>query len=350
MSDLLGMRNPCSLIRVVLLLFIFWGCEKDLKDSDVLNYEEFLNEVKVDERLNTASKYLVVMGDIQEYTGYPDYYPYYSFLLKTMAWTRKQYDEYNNIVGVLQLGDITWANLEEQWDRYLMASKYIDEKLPILICTGNHDYNWTYIGETPKIYERSSTRINNYSPNSPLIPLIRERYEENSIENYIASLEIDDKILNIVVLEFGPRVEVIDWLEEILMEHSDEKFLIMTHEYICYGEIPGRDSYTEWHFKDTSSTYSTPQEISSRIIKKYSNVIGILCGHNGFYEHYHTALDERTISTSVLFNLQYQDNGGNGLIQLWEFPENENMIKVDLYNTISNEFVDSHKYSFNINF
>ena len=52
----------------------------------------------------------------------------------------------------------------------------------------------------------------------------------------------------------------------------------------------------------------------------------------------------------ILFNLQYQDNGGDGLIQLWESPNNSNVVNISAYDTFNRDWFMTDSTSFSFNF
>lgn len=64
--------------------------------------------------MNPMSRYLVVVGDIQEYTQSPD--EYMSYFRQSMDWLVVQQSFFNNIDAVVQVGDITNGNFEWQWN------------------------------------------------------------------------------------------------------------------------------------------------------------------------------------------------------------------------------------------
>ena len=107
----------------------------------------------------------------------------------------------------------------------------------------------------------------------------------------------------------------------------------MTHEYLARkGERVSADSYAELQLRNT--TWSTPEKLWTDLIKDNNNIVCVLCGHNGFYGRKFSLNSHGRMVPQVLFNLQYQDHGGDGLIQLWEFPQNNDSVYIDIYHTI----------------
>ena len=288
-------------------------------------------KVVPDSNLKSTSEYIVVLGDIQEYTMSFFFFNYYN---ESIAWILGQHGVGARFLDVLQVGDITATNSWSQWSRFKNASSVVSSVLPFFVCTGNHDYT---TNEKFQIEDRNSTLINEFA-HFPLTDSKIKAYHSNSkLENYVAELS-DRNHTNLIVLEFGPRKEVVAWAIDYVQAHHDERFILMTHEWLTrYGERISTASYAESQFSGFSS-YSTPEEIWESLVKPNDNIICVLCGHNGFSAKLFSTNDAGRDVPQILFNLQYQEHGGNGLIQLWEFPEESEDVHICVYDTINKEW------------
>lgn len=313
----------------IILFYSFFSCSSiDLQDY-------------YDENLNQHSKYIAVIGDIQSYTISDSTMEYYK---STINWLRNQIDSGIKIKSVLQLGDITEINSPFEWNLFKHYSINLYSVIPFYVCTGNHDYDWD---EQSKIKNRSSSHINEYAHFYLSDSNIVDYYDTNSLENYISKLPIDDSIL-LIALEFGPRVEVVKWASDHVVSHPNNSFILMTHEWLTRRGIRiSSGSYAESHFSGYSS-YSTPEEIWRSLVKPNNNIVCVICGHNGFSCSLFSKNDAGRDVPQILFNLQYQDNGGNGLIQLWEFPQGSDSLNICVYDTINQNWYmpDSTKLTF----
>ena len=141
-----------------------------------------------------------------------------------------------------------------------------------------------------------------------------------------------------ISLEFGPREEVVDWAKQFVLSNPEKEFILMTHEWLTSdGKRVSTNSFAESHFNGYSS-YSTPEYIWSDLVYPNNNVLCVLCGHNGFSANLLSQNSCGRVVPQVLFNLQYQDNGGNGLIQLWEIPYQSDSINICVYDTINHDW------------
>lgn len=286
-----------------------------------------LNLQPEDQILDKNCEYIAVLGDIQEYTADAKYL---SYLHGTMNWIWSQSKYGKNIDCILHVGDVTWHNASHQWERFYDSTKDIADEIPCISCTGNHDYTYDDNG---KINDRNSTQINTYAS----FPLTLERviasYESGKIENVIISNEIFGERYDILVLEFGPRTEVVEWANRYVSSHKERKFILMTHEFLTRaGERISSNSYAERQLRNT--TWSSPEDVWQKLVKDNDNIVCVLCGHNGFSIQLYSKNTAGRDVPQILFNLQYQENGGDGWVQLWEFSERSDSVNVFVYNTI----------------
>lgn len=312
-----------GIVKSLLSIALFCSC------NDEFIYSQELMDP--DPILRMDVQYIAVLGDIQEYTGSVVFYPY---LEHTMNWLWSQKQHGLPINCVLHVGDVTWNNSSAQWSNFYKCTAPCAEDLLYVTCTGNHDYTWD---DESLINDRSSTRINEYAA----FPLTRSRivaaFEPNKIENIVVEHTIHGMPFDLLILEFGPRTEVLAWANDYVASHPDRKFILMTHEFLTSkGSRIHSDSYAERQFRNT--TASSPEQVWRQLVKENDNILCVLCGHNGFSARLFTKNSAGRPVPQILFNLQYQENGGDGWIQLWEFPFYGDSVSVSVYNTIRREF------------
>ena len=309
------------LLGGLFLCLFFCACDK----NDIFHSEWVLQPV--DENLDNNSEYIVVIGDIQNYTDNKAYSEYYK---ETMCWIWSQYQQGVKIKCVLQLGDITNSNARHQYETFYECTIPVANIIPYIACIGNHDYEWN---ADFKIEDRARTFFSEYTSFELTKSLIVDSFESGRMENIIVETSLNGRPYYILVLEFGARHEVIEWANSFVKRHPDKRFILMTHEYLARkGERVSADSYAELQLRNT--TWSTPEKLWTDLIKDNNNIVCVLCGHNGFYGRKFSLNSHGRMVPQVLFNLQYQDHGGDGLIQLWEFPQNNDSVYIDIYHTI----------------
>lgn len=290
-----------------------------------------------DTNLNPDSEYIVVIGDVQEYMEYDGFALYF---YHSLDWIRIQYDMGAKIKCVLLVGDITHGNNDKPWWRFNAGVQKVSDVIPFLICAGNHDYDWEWVDGRALIRDRKSCRFNDYVRYDIVERGIKYRYEDESIENYVYPVDVQGVPLNIAVLEYGPRTEVVDWLNDIIVRDRDERFLLMTHEYLWRNVIAGHGNLVDWHMEGTANSHSNPEYLWENLVSTNDNVMGVLCGHNDYSSVLFSENTSGREVPQVLFNLQYQKNGGNGMLELWEFPKDGDECTVRVYSTAMHDWVD----------
>lgn len=320
-------------LKVAIILFhilvICLACEL-LDNNPDAGYTPTL--VEEDNILKDNSEYIVVIGDIQEYTNNVDYAKYIG---QTMDWIWSQVKHGKNIKCVLQTGDLTWYNMRSQYGVFIEYTTPVATLIPYISCPGNHDYDY---GEGSIIADRYSTLFSEFTQFNHVCNRIVNRFEPDRMENIIVENYIGNERYDIVALEFGPRVEVIDWVKEHIQSNPEIRYILMTHEDLTgKGVRISTGAYSTRQLRNTTTT--TPEQLWQQLINENNNIVCVLCGHNGFSAHLFSENTSGREVAQILFNLKYQDNGGDGWIQLWEeFPKNSNYVNVDTYNTISRQY------------
>lgn len=314
-----------------ILLFIFFLINSCGSPEESMNLGLYQQRLSLDTALNVNSEYMVVIGDIQGYTKGDGNDRYYGV---TMNWIYSQYFWGYKIKRVLQLGDITENN---DWLQYELFYKYtlpVAQYIPYIACIGNHDYVWD---EAARINDRTQTLFTEYTSFELTKSLIVDRFEKGRMENIIVKNEIGGSLYYILSLEFGPRTEVLEWANRFVKKHPDHKFILMTHEFLTRkGKRISSGSDSSLQLKNTS--WNSPEQVWQQLVKDNDNIFCVLCGHNGFFSYLMSNNASGRLVPQILFNLQYLENGGNGWIQLWEFPQNSDSVNIGLYNTLSREW------------
>lgn len=296
-----------------------------------------LNNSEVDYAIRSDDEYIAVFGDVQNYT-------YSEWTIKpfarTVSWIDAQNTFYGNFACILEVGDVTNHNDDEEWAIYQQTlSSGLSKSIPVYSCTGNHDYTW---GDNKRINDRNSSLINKYLSGSFTPELIQAEYETGRIDNIIVSIPFKTRQMDLIILEYAPRKEVVQWAREWVQNHPDRNYILMTHEMLMSdGEIAS-EAYAWSSFYSTNSTWSSPKYIIDTLLKPNPNIIATVCGHNG-----HTAFNDSHVNCEskpipiILFNLQYQKDGGDSQILLLRFPKDDNSFECITYHTDNRAVIET---------
>lgn len=320
-----------------ILSFLFFlsasGCSKEEPDYRI----ELLSR---DPLMIDSSEYIVVLGDLQEYTGN---YRYRPWLQHTMDWIWSQYHYDRNIRCILQVGDVTSDNSAGNWDVFMYHYSQVRSDIPMIVCVGNHDYTWSK--GSWLIEDRYSTLFSDYITYEDTSAVVIERFEPERTENAVVGFTLSGERCNVLALEFGARDEVLQWAAAYVASHPEQRFILLTHEFLsAKGVRISKGSSAESQF--IGQSYNTPEEIWEKLVFGNDNIVCVLCGHNGFVQHMFSRNAAGREVPQILFNVQYQENGGDGWIQLWEFSSDRDSVAVRTYNTVRSEILQDPNGTF----
>lgn len=313
---ILRSRNKSFSLILCIILFILCSCSVPEDVIISLSSEEETDE------------YIIAFGDIQGYTKSSSNIGYYEASIK---WIEDNVKKGMRLNCILQDGDISETNADEEWTRFYDATQEIASKVPFFACVGNHDYDRN---KDRFILGRNTTKINQYAG----FPLTRKSivayYDSDNLENYVAKVSIHGKDVFLLVLEFAVRTEILQWAVEYVETHSDNLFVLMTHEWLTreLKRVSG-DSYAFWQIGNGSS-FSTPEQIWNSLVWPNNNIVCVLCGHNGFAGTLFSKNMAGRDVPQILFDIQLLPNGGDGIVQVWNFEHRSDSVKICAFDTI----------------
>lgn len=328
--------NKIGIFLLVLLLFISCGSE-DNRNDDVIQIMEY----------NDSSEYIAIFGDIQYYTNAT----YNHLFQHSCDWILAQKHAGMNINSVLLVGDVTSNNIRGLWKYFESATKQLAQEIPFISAIGDHDYTWSdEDGYT--IADRNNTEFSKYLG----FPLTKQKvvawYEKGHMENIVVENYIHGIPIYFLVLEFGPRKEVVDWANEYVKSHPDIHFILMNHEYLEKGggrRTENLKCYTRLH--KTETTYTTPTQLWNKLIKKNDNILCVLCGHvGGLYAYTSEKNDFGREVLQIQHNIQSPDYRYDNWLMLWEFPQGSDSVNVSIINTKSMKFYEGKPVLFNFKY
>jgi len=298
------------------------------------DFEEYYYTDNFNYPLHQSSEYLIVMGDVQEYTYFDKYAPYF---MESVNWIIGMQKHGYKIDCVLQVGDQTSSNENWQYRIFYNYTKYLASEMLFVPVTGNHDYAWK---DGNQIYDRTSSLFNNYTDFPKTKENIVAYFEDGRKDNIIVRNQIRGKDFYIIALEFAPRPEAVDWARKYVEENPEKRFILLTHEFLESNghRIKSEDSYARMQFGKRPN--SSPEELWDNLVYPCDNIRAVICGHNGFSCLNRSRNIEGREIPQILFNIQYLQNGGDGIVQLWEIPAQGDSIDVRLIKTVDNKEID----------
>jgi len=277
-----------------------------------------------------------------------------SFFTQT-EWVRKNSKKLN-IALVAHVGDITQTGHDEEWKIADTAFKTIDNKVPYLLASGNHD-----MGYSPKDLKTSHSReslLSSYFKPSrftknplydPLFGSNKKLHfrEEGKTENYYLFLKEGEMKFLVLTLEFKPRDETLSWANKVVAKHPDYRTIIVTHSYLTRkkGQRTGADNYL---VKGNSG-----EEIWEKFIRHHKNIFLVLSGHA--MENLLTSKGKNGNTVhQVQADYWYWDipeiKAGSGFLRIMTFHPEKNTIDVQTYSPVTGRFLTRPKSKFSLDY
>lgn len=308
----------------------------------------------------------VVIPDTQMYMEKKNFSPIFDSMLEWVAENK----EALNIEAVFHVGDVTQRNNPAQWELARKSFSRLDGVVPYYICVGNHD-----LGEGGSANDRT-TLFNHYFKISQN-PLNEAghlaSFEPDRIENSAYRLHVNGEVFLILILEFGPRDEVLDWANSVVKNTEHDSAILLTHDFI--DELSRKFTRDGLPERTTSDTVGSPykfalkndgtesnlnsgDDVWEKLVQGNDTFEFVFNGHHGDYwersENGNLKSSKNDIATGyradertggktvhqVLFNAQFIWNGGNGWLQIFTFESGSRNVEVTTFSPYFQKRID----------
>lgn len=270
------------------------------------------------------------------------------YLNSIYDWIIANKDE-KKIELVMGLGDITDDDTEAEWLHAEEQIGKLNGVVPYTLVKGGspHDriatFN-TYFG------------VDSYYGQNELDGIYEDGYTQNAYKLVTAG-GIDYLIL---MLDFGPIDEVLQWAGNIISQYPERQVIVTTH---CYLYKDGR-LQTETDPASPRSTTATGgmllknngDEIWDELVKLYPNIVMVLSGHyssNTIIKLQSEGICGNTVTQMLIDSQEYDNANGceTGFVAVLYFSEDGKQISVEYISTVrANEgkaayFLASNQFS-----
>lgn len=277
---------------------------------------------------------LVVLPDTQNYAKSSSNN---AVLTQMTEWIRDHREAWQ-IQFVVQEGDLVNNNntnnptsgnqtSTQQWQNVKQSLSVLDGELPYILATGNHDHGTTNA-------QSRDTRLNDFfsAADNPLVDplqggILQGTMEPGRLENaYYEIQATDGRDVLVVSLEWGPRQAAVDWANRVVEQskYADHTAILVTHSY-----TNNNDTRTT-----TANTGGVPgnagEDLWNELVKVNGNFEFVFSGHIGGdgLGYIGSVGDEGNFVHQLLFNTQFESNGGNGWIRILEFLDDGESVRL----------------------
>lgn len=295
----------------------------------------------------------VLLPDTQTYAEkYPD------ILDAQIDWIEQ---EAADIAMVIQQGDLTQNNNEEEWQLVRNAFRHLDNKVPYVLAVGNHD-----MGSEPGKFAdvRNTTLFNTFFPVEDMatLPAFGGIFEEGRLDNAYYLLETGNYKWLVLSLEFGPRESVLTWANDVVTDHPDRLVILNTHSYM-YSDSTRQGPGDYWRpqdygiGKDTAAhAVNDGEQIWLKLVKKHPNIRFVFSGHV-LNSGVGTLVSINEAGLPVYqFLANFQEgvrgtvNGGNGWLRVLRINPGEDSLSITTYSPYVDAYREEEAHQFQIRY
>ena len=247
-----------------------------------------------------------------------------------------------NIKFVMHEGDIANSNTHTEWQLANTSMSLLDGVVPYSLLPGNHD-----MGPDGRGHERDTTLYNQYFPVSRyqntstfggVFPTEPNRYDNNY--HTFSAGGIDWLVLS---LEFGPRDPVIDWANQVVINHPNHRVIVVTHTYLFHDNT--RHSGQSWnpyvyHVSRGPGGVNDGEEMWNEFVKLHSNIRFVFSGHvlgDGLGRLVSYG-DFGNPVFQLLTNYQMNPKGGEGYLRILEIDPIGNTFTAKAYSPYLDQY------------
>lgn len=277
-------------------------------------------------------------------------------LFMNMAKTIVAYHRKSPIDAVIQLGDIVDGGgiKKEEYDVAKECMDVIDEAgIPLLLAAGNHDYDRPIgidlLHPNPLEDGRNLTVYNDYFGMKRLRnqPWYVQSYQQGQTENSCYRI---GKMM-VLVLEFGPRDDVLEWAKQIVNQYSEKQFILITHSYMYHdgGRTTTHSEHNPLHSPETRDG-NDGEMIWQKFVKHQANIVAVFSGHHvpkNVSYCVDLSVHHKKIVQSFQ-NWQEEKDGGAGRMRLVQYDDIDKTISSKVFNPLTKEFEAGIDHDFTI--
>lgn len=234
-------------------------------------------------------------------------------------------------------------NSIQQWKATRNSFSKLDNQVPYLLATGNHDYGHKSAEYRATQYDKYFSPEQNFLNQEALREIGPQLNGQSTTVNAVYEFQptVHKKIL-VMVLEFGPRQEVVDWAKSIvdLPKYAEHDVILLTHVFLDKNS----KRIEKQGYKIEDANYG--EALFTKLIQPSKNIRLVFSGHIGVPDDFNGHLGFRQDKnaagktvTQMTFNAQamgggWHGNGGDGWLRYLEFMADGKTVKVKTFSPL----------------
>jgi hypothetical protein len=232
-----------------------------------------------------------------------------------------------NIAFVLHEGDITDGNSAPEWTNGSASMSLLNGVVPYALAVGNHDGLGTSQSQT--------ALFNQFFPLSQFqnLPTFGGVFESNRMDNCYHLFSAGGVDWLVLVLEFGPRNEVLAWANQVATNYPNRRVILVTHTHI-YSDSTLHGSSTNQAWLPTSyGRANNGTDVWEKFLRHHDNTALVFNGHvlNSGTGRLVGVGDYGNQVFQMLANYQMDVLGGAGYLRIVQFFPDQDRMSVKTY-------------------
>ncbi len=328
--------------RVVLFLSLVLSCPST--QGQLTSPEPGLAKTNMDS-LKPAPFTLVILPDTQFYSlQYPQIFT------AQAKWIVDNKEE-KSIVFVLHEGDITHNNTESEWQNANESISILDDVVPYALAPGNHDSGRNGNTRDTELFNTHFS-LNRYQN----LPTFGGVYEPDKMDNCYHLFSAGGVDWLILVLEFGPRDDVLTWANQMVADNPGRQVIILTHTYLYSDDtLHGSKASHKWNPHNYGLAGGTGGandgvEMWDKLVRLHENISFVINGHilNDGVGRLVSVGDHGNQVYQILANYQMLKDGGSGWLRLMEFVPELKKVSVKTYSPHLDQYNTHEQHEFEL--
>jgi hypothetical protein len=258
----------------------------------------------------------------------------------------------HNIKMVLHQGDVTDNHSTTQFNRAKTALGILESaSVPYSVAPGNHDYTLSS-RSSPFNYTTYFGPGSAYASQSRFSGSAGGFFESGKTDNSYCTFNAGGKDWLVFSTEFGPRDEVVAWMNTVATAHPNHNLILNTHAYLYADErhdwaTYGEDQGGNPHAYNPLGTENDGQELWDKLVKKYENWKFVFCGHMTTGRLTSEGNNQNLVH-ELMADYQSRSNGGDGYLRIMEFLADGNTVKVSTYSPYQGAYLTTSDQQFTL--
>jgi hypothetical protein len=254
------------------------------------------------------------------------------------------------IRAVITLGDLTESNTEAEWSFVQQGFLPLEERLPLVLVTGNHDH-----GDSGQANQRRSLFTRYFAePQGASAEALTETLNPGDRENAYYRVRLPKVTLGVLALEWSPRDKTVAWANDVVKRHAQDRIIVVTHAYLYHDGTRydwwGKGEKQEWNpcvYRTARRDPSAPtthknihpegahdgEALWRALVSQHPNIFLTLNGH--VLGDGSARLSSRGVHGNlvqqVLVNFQMLREGGLGYLRLLEVLPDGKTLRMKTY-------------------